>query len=377
VLLDLGRREEARAVVDDLARDDFAVFVEDNEWILGVSLAAEAIARIGDRSLAERAYRLLLPRAGRHAVGSPEGSVGVTDRYLGLLCLAQGNADQAVRHLEDAVSLNAQMGLRPWTAHAQADLADALERRGAAADLDRVSSLRAEALATARALGMTVLEQRLAARPTPATAPGVDAADERPASVFRSEGEYWTISYDGTTSRMRISRGLQHLARLLRLPGQEMHALDLAGGVPGDGRVGRGPAERADAGLAVDDGAGAGPLLDEAAKAAYRGRLEDLRAEIAEAERWNDAERASRAEEEIQALTTELSAAVGLGGRSRSSASNAERARISVTRAIRSAIERIGEQNPALGHHLDATVRTGTYCSYRPDPRASIDWDLG
>jgi hypothetical protein len=68
---------------------------------------------------------------------------------------------------------------------------------------------------------------------------------------------------------------------------------------------------------------------------------------------------------------------VGLGGRDRSTASNAERARVSVTRAIRSAIERIGEQNPALGTHLDAAIRTGTYCSYRPDPRAPMAWDLG
>lgn len=377
-LLDLGRREEARAVVDDLARDDFAVFVEDNEWNLGVSLAAEAIARLGDRTRARQAYRLLAPRAGRHAFGSPEGSVGVTDRYLGLLAAALDDLDAAVGHLEDAVSLNARMGLRPWTAHAQADLADALERRGVAGDADRVAALRAEALATAQALGMGVLERRLAGRPTRPAIPSAPLADARPTSAFKPEGEYWTITYDGVTSRLRGSRGLQHLARMLRAPGQEIHALDLAGGHAGDGHVaGSTLADRGLTGLDLDSGDGAGPLLDDAAKAAYRGRLEELRAELAEAEQWNDAERASRTEAEIQALTDELSTAVGLGGRDRSAASNAERARISVTRAIRSAIQRIGEQNPALRDHLDATVRTGTYCSYRPDPRAPIDWDLG
>jgi hypothetical protein len=377
-LLDLGRREEARAVVDDLARDDFAVFVEDNEWILGVSLAAEAIARIGDQALAKRAYELLLPRAGRHAVGSPEGSVGVTDRYLGLLSGALGETDASVAHLEAAVSLNARMGLRPWIAHAQADLADALERRAAPNDAGRAVQLRAEALATAHALGMPVLEQRLLAARAPTPSASAATADARRASTFRPEGEYWTLSYDGVTSRLRSSRGIQHLARLLSVPGQELHALDLAGG-PGAGGQSAGPhaAEAGSAGFGMDDGAGAGPLLDEAAKTAYRGRLEDLRSELAEAERWNDPERASRAKEEIQALTAELSSALGLGGRARSSSSNAERARISVTRAIRSTIERIGEQNPALREHLDATIRTGTYCSYRPDPRAHTDWELG
>ncbi len=122
-----------------------------------------------------------------------------------------------------------------------------------------------------------------------------------------------------------------------------MHALDLAGGTLADGaRPSSGPESD---GFGIDDGGAAGPLLDDAAKAAYRGRLEELREDLAEAERWNDAERASRAQEEIQALGAEL--------------------------------ERIGEQNPTLGQHLDTAIRTGTYCSYRPDPQASIDWDLG
>lgn len=376
-LVDMGRRDEAQAVVDDLARDDFAAFVEDNEWLLGVSLAAEAIARLEDRTLGQRVYELLLPRAGRHAFGSPEGSVGVTDRYLGLLSVALGDIDGAVRHLEDAVSRNAAMGLRPWTAHAQADLADALERRGATGDVERVAALREEALAAARALGMPVLERRLTDRPQRDTAVPADGPAVH-ASTFRPEGEYWTVSYEGTTTRLRDSRGLQHLARLLRVPGQELHALDLAGGLGADGgSADRRFADPETGGFGIDDGTGAGPLLDDAAKAAYRGRLDELREELADAERWNDAERASRADEEIQALTAELSSAVGLGGRNRSVASNAERARISVTRAIRSAIGRIGEQNTALGHHLDATVRTGTYCSYRPDPRAPVEWDLG
>ena len=44
--------------------------------------------------------------------------------------------------------------------------------------------------------------------------------------------------------------------------------------------------------------------------------------------------------------------------------------RVSVTRAIRAALARIAEQSPTLGSHFDATIRTGTYCSYHPDPRA-------
>ena len=105
-------------------------------------------------------------------------------------------------------------------------------------------------------------------------------------------------------------------------------------------------------------------------------RLIELEEEIAEAESWNDAERLSRLQEESQVLTHELTSAFGLGGRARPSAAPAERARISVTRAIRASLGRIDEHSTALGKHFDATIRTGTFCSYSPDPRAPIDWRL-
>jgi tetratricopeptide (TPR) repeat protein len=55
-------------------------------------------------------------------------------------------------------------------------------------------------------------------------------------------------------------------------------------------------------------------------------------------------------------------------------ASHAERAKLNATRAIRAAIANLAAANPALGRHLEATVRTGRYCSYTPDPRAPIAW---
>jgi hypothetical protein len=49
---------------------------------------------------------------------------------------------------------------------------------------------------------------------------------------------------------------------------------------------------------------------------------------------------------------------------------------VSVTRAVRQAIARIGEHHPELGEHLNRTIRTGTYCAYVPDPRAPAGWAL-
>lgn len=178
---------------------------------------------------------------------------------------------------------------------------------------------------------------------------------------FQREGEFWTLAFDGTAFRLRDTKGLHYIAALLGAPGRERYALDLEAG-PGDGP--RPP------------GGDAGPVLDAEAKAQYRARLEELAAEIREAEDRSDAERAARASEEREALVGELAAAVGLGGRDRLAASDAERARVNVTRAIRSAMDRIAEHNKGLSAHLEATLRTGQFCAYVPDPRTPIRWEL-
>jgi len=100
-----------------------------------------------------------------------------------------------------------------------------------------------------------------------------------------------------------------------------------------------------------------------------------LRAELEEAEGFNDPARAAKARAERDLLVGELARAVGLGGRDQRAASHAERARLNATRAIRAAIANLAHANPSLGRHLEATVRTGRYCSYTPDPRAPITWE--
>jgi hypothetical protein len=120
----------------------------------------------------------------------------------------------------------------------------------------------------------------------------------------------------------------------------------------------------------------AGALLDARAKAAYKARLGELAAELEEAQRCGDPGRAAAASSEREFLVSELARAVGLGGRDRRAAAHAERARLNVTRAIRAAMGQLARANPALGAHLAATVRTGRYCCYTPDPRAPITWEL-
>lgn len=157
LLLDLGRSEEARMVFDQLATDDFAIFNRDNEWLLGMSLAAEACSMLEDEHAATVLYEQLLPFNGRHAVGTPEGSVGAVDRYLGFLAALLGRLDQAVTHFEQAITLNDEMGARPWSAHCRHDLAQLLFTRGRSSDRQRAADLLRDAGTAASEMGMTAL----------------------------------------------------------------------------------------------------------------------------------------------------------------------------------------------------------------------------
>ena len=120
----------------------------------------------------------------------------------------------------------------------------------------------------------------------------------------------------------------------------------------------------------------AGALLDAKAKTAYRRRLSELSEELTEAERFNDLGRVGRIRAEIEALTAQLAAAVGLGGRDRKAACAAERARLTVTKRIKDALHKIRDRHPLLGQHLAAVVKTGYFCSYRPDQEHNAEWVL-
>jgi hypothetical protein len=197
-------------------------------------------------------------------------------------------------------------------------------------------------------------------RPTPAPATTTASADAPagPANArvgtFRPIGDVWEVEFDGKTVTMRATKGMTDLARLLRFPDDEVHCLELVGG-------------------AVDQ-PDTGPVLDASARRAYEARVRELQADIDEADAHNDRGRAERARAELDALVDELTAALGIGGRARRTGSSSERARSAVTQRLRATIKRIDAVHPPLGRHLDTAVRTGVFCSYRPEQ--PVAWTL-
>jgi tetratricopeptide (TPR) repeat protein len=217
---------------------------------------------------------------------------------------------------------------------------------------------------------------------------GFDSAGDPPrggssaeTGVFRKEGEYWTIGYAGKSFRLRDTKGLGYIAHLLRHPTVEFHVLDLTGGIGGrrdddeTQSLPRGNEDLEKSGMHVTNLGDAGEMLDTQAKAEYRRRLSQLREELDEAKDAGNVDRAEQAEQEIEALTSELSRAVGLGGRDRRAASASERARQSISKTKKSVIERIAQSDSALAEILSRSIKTGTFCSYQPD--SPIAWEFG
>jgi len=236
---------------------------------------------------------------------SGAGVFGPTSRVLGDLALLLGRRDEAAAHYDDAVEHCRRMGAKP---------------------------LLALSLEGLRACGKTNAAER------PPTSP-------QTLSV-RREGELWLIESNGTVVRVKHSKGIVYLEQLVLQVGRELHVLVLVGAEGG----------------ASD----AGEILDARAKAEYQRRLELCDARLEQARSLGDDRGVARARTELDALAEQLAAAVGLGGRDRRAASNVERARINVQRRLKDTIDSVSAADAALGRYLQATVKTGTFCSFMP-----------
>jgi hypothetical protein len=312
-LVRLGRIDEAKALL--VPAEVRTALRGDEPMTLG--WIAEVAAATGDRSICARILGVLEPRRGRcfswGVLGL--GWDGPVDRVLGMLEACLGRTEAARASFEAAIELCLQLDASVHLELTRADRNSALGSEG-------------EDVPARVAITFTAKE---------------------PAKVaLRREGEAWRLVGREPPIFLKDTRGIAMLARLLAEPGRELHVLELSGSAG---------APRTDA----------GPVLDDRARTEYRRRAESLRAELAEAEAWNDTARAERARTELEVLSRELARAVGLGGRDRPTHSTVERARVNVQRRIRDAIRRIAEQDESIGRRLSRSVRTGTYCAYEPD----------
>jgi len=189
---ELELTREARMEFEHLAADHFTTIPQDALWVACMVYLVEVCTFLGDARRAVALYQCLTPYEGYNIVVGPTAvSYGAATRYLGMLAATMSHWEDAQRHFEDALAMNARMGARPWLAHTQYQYATMLLARSQPGDREKAVSLLDEALITARELGMHALEQRLIARfeqrPAPApTALGLlDDLSPREVEVLR------------------------------------------------------------------------------------------------------------------------------------------------------------------------------------------------
>jgi tetratricopeptide (TPR) repeat protein len=358
----------ARAEIERHARNGFAELPRDGLWLLHLCSLADACVTVEDRDRAEALYELILPYADRNAISISTMPFGPVAMRLGMLARLLERWDDAERHLERALELCRSVGARAIAARVLLEEAKALFARSGEGDRAGALEHLNEAASICEDLKLTGIARRVSdardhAEPTPATT--------APGAVFRREGQFWTIAYGGRTARLRDLRGFRYIADLLGSPGRDFHALDLLTAHTSADAADPTPGE-----VEVMIGTSSEPVLDARAKQEYRRRLHDLAEELDEARSWHDPERVSQLEAEVEAITDELRRAIGIGGRDRQMLSPAERARVSVTKAIKAAVRTIARECPPLGEHLAASIRTGGFCSYAPPGQQPPRWTL-
>ena len=334
ILADMGRTDEARI---ELGRcREIMAAGEDWRGVAGLVEWSEASIAVAEKRFddADHHFAVAIEIIRRYAMRTYEGPA-LYD--WGRALLAAGHRDRALEKFDEAIELYRRVGAgQPWIDYVEAARQPALTGGHGGQRKDTTSVV----------------------------------------GQFRKEGHYWTVSFGGETLRLKDSKSLRVIAHLIRSPGHQFHARELAAlDSPNQSVAQPVPCDSENVGATVSTDLGdAGVVLDAQAMAEYRHRLQDLRPEIEEAERCNDLGRVSLLQEEAEVLTAELAAGVGFQGHERRTSSHSERARLSVRNNISNAIEKIREANPALGRHLANSIKTGYLCSYSPDPANPVLW---
>lgn len=316
ICAELGHLDDARRLAAAFDTRTLRRLPRDHNYLLVLQLLLDVGLQAGMDELVADVTPLLMPYAGRAVVNA--GAVmfhGVTDDTLARAC----------------------------------------ERLG---DHERAAALRANALGTYERIGASWWHERLLHASPDEVPPDDPPATASVMTLRQGPPGAWMVGRGDDEHAVPARRGFEHLHALLSRPGTEVAALDLAGGP-----------------TTVQQG-GLGELADARALSAYRQRLQQIDAELDDADASGDQQRGDQLAEEREALLSELGAATGLRGRPRTTGSSEERARVTVRKAVAAAIEAIHAVDPVLARHLTTHVHTGLRCRYEPDPDAPVEWRL-
>lgn len=297
-----GDRDASRRALALLPLGGLAGIPPSSVWLVTCFALGEAAVHLDDRSLAADVHAALAPFAHLPVVASIGiASFGPVERVLGRTARVLGRTREALGHLDRAV--------------------DACVSEG--------DHLVAEMIRTELA--------ELRTDPRAATA-------EQTRLVVRPEGRGWVIELGGRRAWVRQMVGAAYLAELARRP-RGVPAIELVAGAMATTRP--------------------QPVLDARAVVELRKALLDFDAELAEAEAGHDLARAERVAEHRAALVVELERSLDVRGSSRSFATPAERARVSVRKALLRVVDEVAAADAELGRRLRDDLETGHVCVLR------------
>ncbi len=308
-----GRAAEARREYERLAADGFAALPRDNLWLTAMVLLTETVEALELSTAAAAVYAELTPFAGRNVVLPTAAFLGPVELWLGILARVEGRPAKALEHLAAARRSAARNGARADLARIDVEQATVLLASPQQAAHAEAAQLLDRAALACATMGLTALRARITALQAAPAAQEPVAADAAGPPVPADSGE------PATTMRRQ----------------RDVWIID-------DGREGQ---------LHISDGRGV-RLLAHLLAAPGRD-IPCLELVAAVDHLASPPPRADRA-----------------GG------SDAERARVNVTRAIRAAIKRVGGYDAALGAELEAAVRTGAACVYEPGRRNPRRWHV-
>jgi hypothetical protein len=332
-----GDIERTRAILGGMRVADI---VPSSTSLVALASLADVAVALSDATLAREVYSALEPFAALPLVPSLAVTcLGSVERPLALAAKAFGDSALALEHLERALAADEQIGNRPMAAVARAELARAL----AASDGSRARAewLLSVAIAEAESMDMSARRDEWAA-----WLAELDRAPDVPRCTVMHVGNRWVVASGELRADVPNLVGMQYVKALVDRPGQEITAAELAG-------------------ASVVDGA-RHELVDRETLDHYRRRVRELDAEIAAADDDADLARAEGLRLEREDLRDELGRVLGLAGSRRTFADSSERARTAVHKAVKRAIDAIGEIEPGLATHLRGSIVTGRICRYEP-----------
>jgi tetratricopeptide (TPR) repeat protein len=306
-----GRVEEARLELDRLAADDFVALPRDNLWLLAMTLLSECAVALDLPDHALQIHARLAPFAGRNVIAPTVGFLGPVEMWLGILASVARRDSAAREHLTAARVSATRDGARTALTRIAVEEATVLGRDGSRASRERARELLHGATRACEEMGLADLLQR---------AVGLQARLDQavPAAVPTPVADV-PPQRPGVLRRIGDVWTIEHARRTLHLSdGRGVRFLALLLARPSE------EMHSLDLVAAVDGAEPPSPIVSSTA--------------------------------------------------GRESTLQVERARVNVTRAIRATLKRIAGYDAVLGHELERTVRTGTFCVYEPDPRQPLTW---